>query len=117
MKRLLVLGILFFEISCTYIKHDELVGKYSLNKTCNVTIDITKVTDDYFYELKGARIKKKGNLEIKYEVREVHLIFGDLSGLLESDSLIILQNYGNSMNQYLNIPECSDKYLEFRKIN
>ena len=117
MKKLICLLLYLLVISCSNNTNDKLVGKYSIDDTCNVTIEITKVKGKYLYKIKGRKIIKKGDLVIKQEKKETYLVFDNLSGLLESDSLIVMQNYGNSMNQYLNISECDIKYLQFKKTN
>jgi hypothetical protein len=117
MSKLLSLILFFLLISCSNNENDKLIGKYSIDDTCKVTIEITKINGKYLYELKGRKINKKGELVVNRGKKETYLHFDDLSGLLESDSLIVMQNYGNSMNQYLNIAECDIKYLNFAKTN
>ena len=40
--------------------------------------------------------------------------FYDIAGDIVSNDRFIIQNYGNSMNMYNNIPDCEDKYLEYK---
>ncbi len=46
------------------------------------------------------------------EINEIDL--GDIGGLYEGDKIII-QNYGNAMNEFDHFTQCGDKYLEFTK--
>lgn len=39
---------------------------------------------------------------------------GDIGGLYEGDKIIV-QNYGNAMNEFDHFTQCGDKYLEFTK--
>ena len=63
-------------------------------------------------------------MEITKIEQEVYLKFTGLLGTEPKDEIegqyidktIVIQNYGSSMNQYLNFSECDIKYLEFFKI-
>ncbi|WP_294229841.1 hypothetical protein [uncultured Chryseobacterium sp.] len=46
------------------------------------------------------------------EITEIAM--GEIGGLYEGDKIII-QNYGNSMNEFDHFTQCGDKYLEFTK--
>ncbi len=46
------------------------------------------------------------------EITEIDM--GDIGGLYEGDKIII-QNYGNVMNEFDHFTQCGDKYLEFTK--
>lgn len=48
------------------------------------------------------------------EITEIDM--GDIGGLYEGDKIII-QNYGNAMNEFEHFTQCGDKYLEFTKSN
>ncbi|KAA0127823.1 hypothetical protein FY557_11760 [Chryseobacterium sp. SN22] len=48
------------------------------------------------------------------EITEIDM--GDIGGLYEGDKIII-QNYGNAMNEFDHFTQCGDKYLEFTKVN
>jgi len=45
---------------------------------------------------------------------EFSISLGAMGGLLRGDTLVI-QNYGNSMNEFDHFGQCSDKYLNFIK--
>ncbi|KQT25985.1 hypothetical protein ASG22_04635 [Chryseobacterium sp. Leaf405] len=42
------------------------------------------------------------------------IAMGEIAGLYQGDKIIV-QNYGNSMNEYEHFSQCGDKYLEFTK--
>ncbi|GEN78120.1 hypothetical protein [Chryseobacterium hagamense] len=46
------------------------------------------------------------------EITEIAM--GEIGGLYEGDKIII-QNYGNAMNEFDHFTQCGDKYLEFTK--
>jgi hypothetical protein len=46
------------------------------------------------------------------EITEIDM--GDIGGLYEGDKIIV-QNYGNAMNEFDHFTQCGDKYLEFTK--
>ncbi len=119
-------------------------GNYTLTKdgadTCNLTIRISKNNNDYSYELKTTRRSKRGKLLIErsFAGEEIYVGFeglawdsweGDvtkdrpgkelappstISGLYEPGKISI-QNYGNAMNNYTKLSECSEKYLILQK--
>ena len=43
-----------------------------------------------------------------------NLEMGEIGGLYEGDKIVI-QNYGNSMNEFDHFTQCGDKYLEFTR--
>ncbi|WP_051686395.1 hypothetical protein [Chryseobacterium hispalense] len=43
-----------------------------------------------------------------------NLEMGEIGGLYEGDKIVI-QNYGNSMNEFDHFTQCGDKYLEFSR--
>ncbi|SEM48686.1 hypothetical protein SAMN05421856_103491 [Chryseobacterium taichungense] len=40
------------------------------------------------------------------------VVMGEIAGLYDGDKIVI-QNYGNSMNEFDHFTQCGDKYLEF----
>lgn len=44
----------------------------------------------------------------------INLEIGEIGGLYEGDKIVI-QNYGNSMNEFDHFSQCGDKYLEFTR--
>ncbi|WP_415326052.1 hypothetical protein [Chryseobacterium sp. MMS23-Vi53] len=45
---------------------------------------------------------------------DVTITMGEIGGLVEGDKIVI-QNSGNSMNEFEHFTQCGDKYLEFTK--
>lgn len=119
-------------------------GKYTLTKdgadTCNLTIRISKNNNDYSYELKTTKRSKRGKLLIErsFAGEEMYVGFENLAwGSWEGDvnknvpgkkleppstitglyepGKISIQNYGNAMNSYTKLSECSGKYLILQK--
>lgn len=43
-----------------------------------------------------------------------NITMGEIGGLYEGDKIVI-QNYGNAMNEYEHFTQCGDKYLEFTR--
>jgi hypothetical protein len=39
---------------------------------------------------------------------------GEIGGVYEGDKIVI-QNYGNAMNEFEHFTQCGDKYLEFTR--
>ncbi|MEC3875480.1 hypothetical protein [Chryseobacterium salviniae] len=63
------------------------------------------------------KIIAAGNVsaEINEKTGEItNLEMGEIEGLYQDDKIII-QNYGNSMNEFDHFTQCGDKYLEFTK--
>jgi len=99
-------------------KKDVIVGVYLL-KSCEngrFKIKIEKKENLYTYNILDLRsIIEKGNLEVLEEDGIVYLIFGKIEGVFDKKSIVI-QNYGNSMNEYILFTQCDEKYLSFEKI-
>lgn len=100
-------------------------GVYKSNKigvSCNLTITLIKETEGYKYLLTGEHYDQEGKALIE-KADAVYLTFNGpvgnnkpntVSGQIEENSILI-QNYGNSMNEYHHFVECDEKYLEFVK--
>ncbi len=97
-------------------------GIYSIiDKTvCELTITIQKKGNGFLYKINNS----EGKVEIIKQDSETYLNFialngdspkGDVEAKYENETLII-QNEGNSMNQYTNFKNCDAKYLELKKI-
>ena len=104
---------------------NEYSGTYRLSdkKICDLVITISIDGNDYIYAIKGNGFKSTGKLSFKNSDGEAYLDFngtlrsGDKSVVtgLYQDKRILIQNYGNSMNQYVCFKSCDSKYLEFVK--
>jgi hypothetical protein len=112
---------------------------------CNLTIEISKSKGGYYYHFKSTKRTLKGKVTFSRSLNEKVVYInlngiewagyrGDISRLdpedegqkienlpttvegLLSDNEIIIQNYGNAMNSYTKLGECSDeKYIHLKK--
>ena len=100
-------------------------GIYRLtdSKVCNIVITIKKDKNDYSYAINGSGVKSSGKLSVSRDGAETYLVFtgtkrgGDKTAIegAYSDNRIMIQNYGNSINQYICFKSCDAKFLEFIK--
>ena len=101
-----------------YAKDINLTGFYK-NKPCNISIEITKNTNKakYFYKIvDNNQTKSQGYISSIKSNGEggFYIKFKKIDGKYENDSIVI-QNYGNSMNEYTHFEDCDSKYLKFDK--
>ena len=91
-------------------------------KDFSLTITLTKGSDGYKYYLTGEHYDQEGIAIIETH-DETYLTFDGpignnkpktVSGQIEGN-VILIQNYGNSMNEYHFFVECDEKYMEFVK--
>jgi hypothetical protein len=89
-------------------------------KDFNLTMTITKEKDGYRYYLTGEHYDQEGIAIIEIN-DETYITFDGpignnkpktVSGQIEGN-VILIQNYGNSMNEYHFFVECDEKYMEF----
>ena len=100
-------------------------GIYRLtdSKVCNIVITIKKDKNDYSYTINGTGVKSSGKLAVSNDEAETYIVFtgtkrsGDKTAIegAYSDNKITIQNYGNSINQYICFKSCDAKFLEFIK--
>jgi hypothetical protein len=100
-------------------------GVYKLEDTkiCNLVITIKKNKSGYSYMIDGADMKSSGLLSVEKGSGQTYLRFngtlrdGDKTAVEGSYSgrTITIQNYGNSMSQYICFKKCDAKFLEFLK--
>ncbi|MFT6138457.1 MAG: hypothetical protein ACJA0U_001233 [Salibacteraceae bacterium] len=123
----------------------DIEGIYTFSDTlskCNLTLEITKEIELYKYKLKTPTRSLKGeiSLEANKESDAYSLILNGIEwsenyGALDQNSEpidqnvalpkglegtidkneITIQNYGNSMNSYLQLGECDVKYIHLKK--
>ncbi len=125
-----VIMILFISliISCgqtTNKNSQEYIGTYQtiLENECSIAITITSNDDGYHYKITSSTIEQEGRLEISKTDTEVYFKFIGLIGAAPKESIeaqyinetIVIQNYGNSMNEYIKFSECDVKFIEFEK--
>ncbi|HQO01095.1 MAG TPA: hypothetical protein PLI62_02415 [Spirochaetota bacterium] len=92
-------------------------------KICNLTITVRKNEHGYMYLIKGTGVKSSGKLAVEKDGEQVYLTFtgmlrsGDRSPVTGaySGNTITIQNYGNSMNEYVCFKQCDGKYLRLRR--
>lgn len=97
--------------------------KISDKEICDFIIIIVKNDNNYTYTIKGTGFKSSGKLSFEKQDEETYINFsgtlrsGDKTPVtgLYSDNKITIQNYGNSINQYICFKSCDSKYLEFVK--
>jgi hypothetical protein len=114
----------------TLIKSENIATDYSgtyktEDATCTLSIVISKSENQYSYVITETKKEYKGNLSIENSDGEVYFTFdseigdnkaGSISAKYENNTLII-QNYGNAMNEYHFFKQCDLKYIELTKQN
>ena len=118
MNKIRFLVILLFITCSTYAKDINLTGIYK-NEPCNISIEIAKNTNKakYFYKIvDNNQTKSQGYISsIKSNGEDgFYIKFKKIDGMYENGSIVI-QNYGNSMNEYNHFEDCDSKYLKFDK--
>lgn len=124
----------------------EIAGIYKFNdevSACFLVLEIAEGKEHYTYKLKTPARNLAGNISLKPgEDKDGYYITIDgiawaenlgalddegspvqedvgipqgLEGYLRENSIVI-QNYGNSMNYYLQLGECDTKYIELEKV-
>jgi len=128
--RNILLILTIFIISCGQTKKKDIQEDYSgtyktdAAKGCAIELIVTKQNDGYHYKIKTSARDQEGLLQIAKIDQDVYVRFNGLLGTEPKDEIegqytknkIVIQNYGSSMNQYLNFSECDIKYLELLKI-
>lgn len=93
-------------------------------KQCNLTITVAKEKEGYKYSITGDKTDYSGVVTVTNEEGKYFLQFSgeignnpenSLRALYENGKLTI-QNYGNSMNDFIYFKKCDAKYLTFSKI-
>ncbi len=110
--------VLVFMTHNAYTKDINLTGFYK-NEPCNISIEITKNTNKtkYFYKIvDNNQTKSQGYISSIKSNGEggFYIKFKKIDGMYENDSIVI-QNYGNSINEYNHFKDCDSKYLKFDK--
>lgn len=103
---------------------DNYVGNYiSKDDACDIKLSIQKSGLQYKYELNTSNLKNLGILKIVKESNDVYFEFLNLNSDSEgypiqasvNDEELIIQNYGNAINQYHHIKDCDIKYILLTK--
>jgi hypothetical protein len=109
-----VKGEIYAPKKATLINENKINGLYVL-KSCessrfSIKIDIKN--SDYNYSIID---KTKIILKGKAIINKTQIKLGKIEGVI-SDNDIVIQNYGNSMNEYNHFTQCDEKYLTFEKV-
>ncbi|MCA8832690.1 hypothetical protein [Hymenobacter pini] len=96
-------------------------GTYTVRDStdCSLSITITRQGPGYAFSCSNGRTVQ-GTVEISEEADGTYFTFVGLKGddpeedipALWQDSVLLIQNYGNSMNEYTRFSNCEAKYLE-----
>lgn len=109
---------------------DSIAGNYLIKpdddgtivtEKCPIQFRITKSKGEYIYLLQTDKRKVTGKVHFSRPTDEksIYIIFEGLQcaegcsyieGML-SENEIVIQNYGNAMNEYLRLKECGEKYI------
>lgn len=120
------------------------VGTEYGSKPCNLTLTITKKNGQYYYNLKSDLRNLNGKVSLyrsleenetsimlegiewaeyrgeisneddeNYQEKELELPIGINGSFVENE--ITIQNYGNSMNYYLKLNDCGEKFIRLKK--
>lgn len=115
---------LITRIICAGSDMEDYSGAYKSNDNkCRLDLTVTLKDGSYLYRFSTAKRKQNGKLEISQTDGGTYLTFKGLFGArpkteiqgLYSDGKIVIQNYGNSMNDYLRFKECDLKFIELEK--
>lgn len=113
-------GESYAPINCILIKKKDvtnLEGSYLL-KSCaagRFSIKLYKIQQDYNFSVYDKdKIISKGTLGIDNLEKPMQISLGKIGGAFYGDSIVI-QNYGNLMNEFNNFTQCDEKYLSFLK--
>lgn len=106
-------------------KKEDFSGTYTTDNTkgCAFTLELKSKEKSYEFTFRGEGIDDHGKAFIDPIDGKNYISFdgkignnppGTISGEINNEMLII-QNYGNSMNEYHFFTQCDSKFLEFKK--
>lgn len=94
---------------------DSLKGNYILESCENSRFSLKIGDNNSFRILDKTKTISSGKLSFDKDNKlPLSCSFGKIGALFYGDSIII-QNYGNSMNEYEHFTQCDEKYLIFKK--
>lgn len=121
------------------VKTDSAIGEYQTNDKATIpaskkTVDGTFVASNcdggrFAIEFKNTdgkptfkildkkKIIAAGNVSSETDEKTGEIttvVMGEIAGLYDGDKIVI-QNYGNAMNEFDHFTQCGDKYLEFTR--
>ena len=115
--------LLFCFLSCG--QSDKYAGQYISEDACDIKISIDIIDKEYTYKISYDSTNNSGKIKIDSLTGDTYLEFKNLksvsqdnpiSALYENNSLII-QNYGNALNNYTHFKNCDLKYIRLIKDN
>lgn len=121
MRNIILLLSIIPTIILSQSKKNSIIGEYISSKEsfCNPEVIISiksTLTAKYNYTIyKNCKKISNGKLQINENENQKIFVMKNIAGIFRNDSIII-ENYGNSMNNYLNFKNCGTKYLYFVKI-
>ena len=95
------------------ITKDSVENKYVLTKCENSRFSIN-ISGNLFKILDRGKTISKGKIKIDKTENPNMFFLGKIEGAYYKDSIVI-QNYGNSMNEYSHFTQCDEKYITFIK--
>lgn len=118
MKKLLPFLFLLISFFVFSQKKNNIGGTYysveANDCSKKVVIKISVLKNNMVYEVRRGNKKNSGKFSIVNEKGINYINIGKLQGTYKNDTITI-QNYGNSLNDYMNFGECEAKYLIFVK--
>ena len=106
------------------VNADEFLGEFSVTPhvECALKVTVYQENDELKYHLSSSKRDAKGLLTVEVG-NDTYLIFNGLKGdypadtveAVMQDGVLIIQNTGNAMNQYIRFNECDQKYLRLAK--
>ncbi len=84
------------------------------NVTGEISLKLNEQNDGYYITLEGIKwSENEGNIDDESEKNSLDLPIGIQGSLYENE--ISIQNYGNSMNYYVQLYDCGKKYIHLIK--
>ncbi|MBD3906219.1 hypothetical protein NAL32_16515 [Chryseobacterium sp. Ch-15] len=97
-----------------FIGNNDSKNSLYVSKDCENSRFSLKISDKTFQILDKGKTISKGKIEINKSETPNIIILDNIEGRYYGDSIVI-QNYGNSMNEYNHFTQCDQKYLTFLK--
>lgn len=109
------------EIISEYTKGLGVLEGEFITRTCDngrfsIVIENVKSGKPTYKIFDRKKVVAEGKPEIALikNSEDINVLMGKI-GALYNDGKLTVQNYGNSMNEFNNFTQCTDKYLEFSK--
>jgi len=124
MKPLPYFSILSLSLLSQGVAAANLPGTYESAEAidCALRVTVSSRGDRYFYHLKTSERDARGTLQSENEENVINFMglradYPEKTTVsaLYLDGAILIQNYGNAMNEYTFLSECDQKYIELHK--